>query len=98
MDQRAVTQRRRIKRRALAPSETLNWQTVHIVEINCVKIEVNKAMGRQGALYSFRIYRQGQDGRESNYLRGPYDADDGVEAIQQAHQWINTDRRVERDV
>lgn len=71
---------------------TLTWQTVETVQINSVLVEVNKAMGRRGPLYSFRLYRQDK-GRNSNYCRAPYDASDAVSAILQANEWADNDKR-----
>ncbi len=84
---------RRIKRRAQAPS-SLTWNTVHVEELNSARVEVNKAIGRRGALYSFRLYRFDR-GRESNYLRGPHDSGDSMESIRRANIWIDEDRRKE---
>lgn len=93
LDKRSVTDRRRLKRRAQAPT-MLTWQTVWVEELNSVKVEVNKAIGRRGALYSFRLFRYDR-GRESNYLRGPHDAGDSMEAIRRANHWIEIDRQEE---
>lgn len=71
---------------------TLVWQTVETVRVNAVLVEINKAMGRRGPLYSFRLYRQDR-GKNSNYCRAPYDAPDAVKAILQANQWADDDKR-----
>ena len=94
LDQRGVTERRKIKRRAMSAMATLKWQTAHVEELNSVKVEVNKALGRRGSLYSFRVYRFDK-GRESNYLRGPHDSGDSIEAIRRASKWIEGDRQTE---
>lgn len=87
--------RRNIKRRAQAP-QSLDWQTVRVEELNNVKVEVNKAIGRRGALYSFRLMRYDR-GRESNFCRAPHDAGDSMEAIRRANQWVETDRQTESE-
>lgn len=75
---------------------TLTWQTVRVEELNNVKVEVNKAIGRRGALYSFRVFRFDR-GRESNYLRAPHDGGDSMEAIRRANQWVENDRQTESE-
>jgi len=72
----------------------LVWQTVETVQVNSILVEVNKAMGRRGPLYSFRLYRQDK-GKNSNYCRAPYDAGDAVQAILTANQWADDDRRAQ---
>ena len=71
---------------------SLKWQTKHIVELNCVRVEVNRAAGRRGPLYSFRLLRV-ERGRESNYCRAPHDMADAIEAIRRAEEWVEKDRR-----
>lgn len=73
---------------------TLIWQTVETVKVNSVQVEVNKALGRKGPLYSFRLYRVDK-GKNSNYCRAPYDAGDAVEAILAANRWADDDKRAQ---
>lgn len=72
----------------------LVWQTVETVEINMISVEVNRALGRKGPLYSFRLYRKDR-GRNSNYCRAPYDAGDAMEAIRRANEWADQDKRAQ---
>ena len=90
-----MTQQRKVPRRAQAAT-TLLWQTVRIEELNNVKVEVNKAIGRRGALYSFRLMRYDR-GRESSFCRAPHDAGDSIEAIRRANQWVESDRQTESE-
>lgn len=90
-----MTNQRKVPRRAQAAT-TLDWQTVHVEALNSVKVEVNKAIGRQGALYSFRLFRC-EHKRESNFCRAPHDASDSIEAIRRANQWVETDRQTESE-
>lgn len=78
------------KRERVRPAP-LNWQTVETVRLNFVKVEVTKAFGRVGTLYSFRVSRFDK-GRDSNYFRAPDDAGDMMEAIRRANEWVMKDR------
>lgn len=71
---------------------SLDWQTAHVEELNFVRVEVNKALGRKGPLYSFRLLRHDKK-RDSNYCRAPHDAGDAMEAIRRANLWVEEDRR-----
>lgn len=76
----------------MANNPQLEWKTAHVEELNCVRVEINKAAGRRGLLYSFRLLRHDR-GRDSNYCRAPHDGGDAIEAIRRAGVWIEKDRR-----
>ncbi len=71
----------------------LQWQTVHTVKVNFIRVDVNKAVGRNGSLYSMRVLRH--DRGNSNYFRLPNDVQDLEEAIAQANDWARKDNNGE---
>ena len=74
----------------------LNWQTVQTVKLGFVKVEVNRAVGKRGVLYSFRVYRFDR-GRDSNYFQAPVDAGDLMEAVRRANKWVTEDQKAHAD-
>lgn len=75
----------------------LDWQTVETIKIGSVKVEVNKAIGRSGPVYSARLTRPNRHdrGRDSNYIHAPEDVGDAMEALRRAGEWVERDRNGE---
>ena len=72
------------RRRSDGPK--LEWQTVHYADVGHARVEVNRAEGRHGPLFSLRPGRHDK-GRSTGFIR-PTDVDDLIEALRDAHGWV----------
>ena len=64
----------------------LEWQTVHFADVAHVRVEVSRAQGRHGPLFSLRPGRHFK-GKSTGFIR-PTDVDDLIEALRDAQQWL----------